>query len=122
MVDLEGRADPKAFQTALDAVLADDANTSLDFVNPWLFVALREHDSGGVQRALSNMGDDGCFDETIPFPNGWCEGLAAWVRGDASAARAALKTRETNSEDGTQPTRLCGCALRTRCGRCRARE
>ena len=92
VVDLEGRADPKAFQTALEAVLAEDANTSLDFVNPWLFVALRERDSFAVQRALSNMGDDGCFDDSIPFPNGWCEGLAAWVRGDASAARTALNS------------------------------
>ena len=92
VVDLEGRADPKAFQTALDAVLAEDANASLHFVNPWLFVALRERDSVAVQRALSNISNEGCFDENIPFPNGWCEGLAAWVRGDASAARAALNS------------------------------
>ena len=37
--------------------------------------------------------DGGCFDETIPFPNSWCEGLAAWVRGDESAARAAFEQR-----------------------------
>ena len=93
LVDLEDRADPKAFQTTIDAILADDANTSLDFVNPWLLVVLRERDSVAVQRALSNMGDGGCFDENIPFPNGWCEGLAAWVRGDESAARAAFEQR-----------------------------
>ena len=91
VVDLESRADPKAFQTALDAVLAEDANASLHFVNPWLFVALRERDSVAVQRALSNIGDEGCFDENIPFPNGWCEGLAAWVRGDESTARAGFE-------------------------------
>ncbi len=90
VVDLEGRADPKTFETAIDAILADDPNTALDFVNPWLLAVLRENVSGGVQRALSNIGEGGCSDEYIPFPNEWCEGLAAWVRGDKSTARAAF--------------------------------
>ena len=92
LVDLEDRADPKAFETRIDAILADDANAALGFVNPWLVVLLRERDSVGVQRALSNMDNGGCFDETIPFPNGWCEGLAARVRGDKSAARARFES------------------------------
>jgi len=91
LVDLESRADPKPFQTAIDAILADDANAALGFVNPWLLVVLRERDSVGAQHALSNMGIGGCFDENIPFPNGWCEGLAALVRGDESTARAGFE-------------------------------
>ena len=91
MVDLEKRADPKPFQTAIDAILADDANAALGSVNPWLLVVLRERDSVGAQQALSNMGTGGCFDENIPFPNSWCEGLAAWVRGDESTARAGFE-------------------------------
>jgi tetratricopeptide (TPR) repeat protein len=92
LVDLENRADAKPFHTTVDAILAEDANAALGFVNPWLFVLLRERDSVGAQRALSKMGDGGCFDENIPFPNGWCQGLAAWVRGDERAARAALNS------------------------------
>jgi TolB-like protein len=92
VVDLESSADPKSFHTAVDAVLTEDVNAELGFVNPWLFVLLRGPDSAGIQRALSNMGDGGCFDENIPFPKEWCEGLAAWVRGDALAARAALNS------------------------------
>ena len=92
VVDLESHADPKSFHMAVDAVLSEDANVALGFVNPWLFVLLREPDSVGVQRALSNMGVGGCFDENIPFPNGWCEGLAALARGDGSAARTALNS------------------------------
>jgi eukaryotic-like serine/threonine-protein kinase len=90
LVDLENRADPKGFETTIDAILADDANTALGFVNPWLVVLLRERNPVGVGRALSNMDNGGCFDENIPFPSGWCEGLAARVRGDDSAARAAF--------------------------------
>ena len=104
----------KPFQTTIDAILADDPNAALGFVNPWLLVVLRERDSGGVQRALSNMGDGGCFDENIPFPNGWCEGLAAWVRGDESTARAAFESarKELTEKVHNQPDYAAAlCAL-----------
>ena len=90
LVDLENRGDPKSFQTEIDAVLAEDPNAALGFVNPWLLVASRERDSVAAQHALSNMGTGGCFDENIPFPDSWCEGLAARMRGDEPAARAAF--------------------------------
>ncbi len=114
LVDLENRANPKPFQTAIDAILADDANATLGFVNPWLLAVLREDDSGSVQRALSNMGEGGCFDENIPFPNGWCDGLAAWVRGDESAAHAAFENvrKELAEEVLKQPDYAAAlCAL-----------
>jgi tetratricopeptide (TPR) repeat protein len=39
---------------------------------------------------LAAMPEDGCYDENIPFPNGWCEGLAARFRDDQPTARAAF--------------------------------
>jgi serine/threonine protein kinase/Flp pilus assembly protein TadD len=92
LVDLENRADPKAFHTAIDKILVEDPNTSLCFVNPWLFVVLRAPDPAAVQRALFNMTDCGCFDENIPFPSGWCEGQLAKWRGNESAALAAFNS------------------------------
>jgi len=114
LVDLEGRADAKAFQTTIDAILADEPNTALGFVNPWLLAVLREHDSDGVQHALSNIGEGGCFDETIPFPNDWCEGIAALVHGDESAARAAFENarKQLAEEVNNQPDYAAAlCAL-----------
>jgi hypothetical protein len=114
LVDLENHADPKAFETTVDAVLTDDANTALGFVNPWLVVLLREHNSGGIGRALSNMDNGGCFDENIPFPGGWCEGLAASVRGDDAGARAAFGNarQELATQVHSQPNYAAGlCAL-----------
>ena len=32
----------------------------------------------------------GCYEENIPFPNTWCEGLVARLRGDDRAARDAF--------------------------------
>ena len=92
LVDFEERADPKPLHTTIDTILAEDANAAPVLVNQWLFLALRERDPIAAERALSIMGGGGCFDENIPFPNGWCEGLAAWLRGDESAARAALNS------------------------------
>jgi serine/threonine protein kinase len=92
LVDLENRADPKDFHRAIDAILLEDPNTSLCFVNPWLFVVLRAPDPAAVQRALFNMTGCGCFDENIPFPSGWCEGQLAKWRGNESAALAAFNS------------------------------
>jgi TolB-like protein/tRNA A-37 threonylcarbamoyl transferase component Bud32 len=90
-VDLQSRADPKPLHTTIETILAEDPNAGPDLVNQWLFLALRERDSIAAQRALSAIPvDGGCYDENIPFPNGWCEGLTAWFRGDEPAARAAF--------------------------------
>ena len=90
LVDLEERADPKLFLSVVDAILAEDASASLCFVNPWLFLVLRAHDPAAVQRALLNTATCGCFDENIPFPGTWCDGLLAKLRGNESAARESF--------------------------------
>jgi len=80
--------------------------------------------AGGLARArfrwspacVVKYGEGGCFDETIPFPNDWCEGLASWVHGDESAARAAFENaRKELGETVRKSTGLCGLRLRTRC-------
>src|SRR5215469_7500035 len=90
LVDLEGHADPTAFHTVVDTILSENADASLCFVNPWLFLVLRAPDPTVTQRALFNMTECGCFDENIPFPSGWCEGQLAKFRGNDSAAQAAF--------------------------------
>jgi eukaryotic-like serine/threonine-protein kinase len=91
-VDLEWRADPKPLHTTIDAILAEDPSAAPVLGNQWLSLALRERDPAGARRALTAMPTDGggCYDENVPFPNSWCEGLAARFRGDETAARAAF--------------------------------
>ena len=81
---------------------------------------LREHDSDGVRRTgLSNTGEGGCFDEYIGRLNGWCEGLAAWVHGDQSAAGAAFEdARKELAEEVNNQADYAGWALRTQGGQC----
>jgi TolB-like protein/Tfp pilus assembly protein PilF len=90
LVDLEERADPGLFLGAVDAILAEDTDASLCFVNPWLFLVLRARDPIAVQRALFNTASCGCFDENIPFPSSWCDGLFAKLRGNEPAARESF--------------------------------
>jgi tetratricopeptide (TPR) repeat protein len=92
LVDLEERADPGLFLGAVDAILAEDTDASLCFVNPWLFLVLRARDPIAIQRALFNTASCGCFDENIPFPSSWCEGLLAKLRGNESATRESFNS------------------------------
>jgi len=91
-IDLESRANPKPLHAAIETILVEDPNAAPVLAVEWLFLSLRERDPDAAQRALATMpaGGGGCFDENIPFPNSWCEGLAARLRGDESAARAAF--------------------------------
>jgi tetratricopeptide (TPR) repeat protein len=89
-VDFQWRADPRPLHATIETILAQDPNAAPVLVNQWLDLALGERDPAAAERALAAMPTDGCYDENIPFPNGWCEGIAAWFRGDQIAARAAF--------------------------------
>ena len=84
-VDLESHADSRPLHTTIEAILAEDPQAAPIFFDRWLLLALRERDFAAAQRALADMPTDGCYDENIPFPNSWCLGLAARLRGDQPA-------------------------------------
>jgi len=44
------------------------------------------------------MPTGGCYDENIPFPDSWCRGLVARLRGDEPAARAAFASARRELE------------------------
>jgi TolB-like protein/Tfp pilus assembly protein PilF/tRNA A-37 threonylcarbamoyl transferase component Bud32 len=90
-VDLEWRSDPKPLHATIQTILAEDPNAAPVLVEQWLAVALRERDPAAAERAMAAMpAIGGCYDDNIPFPNSWCQGLAARLRGDEPAARAAF--------------------------------
>jgi len=97
-VDLQWRSDPKPLHTTIETVLAQDPNAAPVLVDQWLDLALSERDPAAAERALASMPTDGCYDENIPFPNSWCEGLVARLRGDESAARAAFTSARKELE------------------------
>jgi tetratricopeptide (TPR) repeat protein len=89
-IDLESRADPEPLHATIDTILARDPSSAPVLVNQWLDLVLRERDPAAAERALAAMPAGGCYEENIPFPNSWCEGLAARLRGDEPAARDAF--------------------------------
>ncbi len=75
-VDLQSRADPKPLHATIETILAQEPSAAPVLVDQWLHLALRERDPAAAERALAAMPSDGggCYDENIPFPNGWCRG------------------------------------------------
>jgi len=89
-VELEWRADLKPMHKTIETIVAQDPSAAPVIVNSWLALILRERDSAAAERALAAMPPGGCYDENIPFPNSWCEGLVARLRGDEPAAHDAF--------------------------------
>jgi tetratricopeptide (TPR) repeat protein len=111
-IDLQWRADPKPLHTTIETVLAQDPNAAPVVVIQWLDLALGEQDPAAAQRALAAMPTDGCYNENIPFPNTWCEGLVARLRGDERAAHAAFtaaqkELEQTVRDQPSYPQGLC---------------
>ena len=96
-IDLESHANPKPLHTTIETILGEEPSAAPFLADEWLVLSLRERDPAAAARALAAMpaSGSGCYDESIPFPNTWCQGLVARLRGDETAARAAfIKARE----------------------------
>ena len=89
-VDLLWRADPSPLHTTIETALTKDPNAAPFIVLHWLDLAFCERDPVAAEHALAAMPTGGCYDENIPFPDSWCRGLVARLRGDEPAARAAF--------------------------------
>src|SRR5206468_5372231 len=80
-VDLQSHSDPTPLHTTIDTALARDPKTAPFIVLQWLDLAFSERDAPAAERALAAMPRGGCYDENIPFPDSWCRGLVARLRG-----------------------------------------
>ena len=111
-VAAEWHADLKPLHTTIETVVADNPSAPPVVVYRWLDLALRERDSAAAERALAVMPSGGCYDENIPFPTSWCEGLVARIRGDERAAhdafiRARNELEQTLRNDSGYAQGLC---------------
>ena len=92
------KSDTKPLRAAIHDILAGNPNAAPIVAGEWLPLALYERDPAAAQRALAAMPPGGCYQASIPFPNAWCEGLAARMRGDQQAAHAAFVNARTELE------------------------
>jgi TolB-like protein/class 3 adenylate cyclase/Flp pilus assembly protein TadD len=89
-VELNWHADPRPLISTIEAFVAEDSSEAKHLAYAWLPGALCKRDYDGARRALAALPIDGCYDNTIPVPRSWCEGVVAQFRGDNVAAHAAF--------------------------------
>jgi serine/threonine protein kinase/TolB-like protein/lipopolysaccharide biosynthesis regulator YciM len=101
-VDLQWRANAKPLRTTIETILAEDPNAAPLLVEQWRVLAFSQRDAAAADRAMAAMPSDGCYDDNIPFPNSWCRGLAARLRGEESTAHAAFSEARKELEQKAQ--------------------
>jgi TolB-like protein/class 3 adenylate cyclase/Tfp pilus assembly protein PilF len=89
-IELNWHADPGPLISTVDALVAENSGEAKHLAWVWIRGALCKRDYDGARRALAALPMDGCYDDTIPIPRFWCEGVVAQLRGDKAAASSAF--------------------------------
>ena len=98
LVELDWRADIKAFQATLAAVIAENPSAASDVDNP--DYALCERTAAAAARALMNYPRDGRTTEYgINCPRAYWEGVVAGWQGDSAKAQAAFTAARSEVEN-----------------------
>jgi TolB-like protein len=84
-------------ETIHDVIAKNPASTS-SIADLWFDLALCEHDNAEIAQALAVISETGSQPEFVTLPRFFCQGLAARVRGDEPAARAAFMTARNELE------------------------
>src|SRR5438876_426648 len=104
LVELEWKANTKPLRETIANVLAERPESAHDVAAQWFYVALCERDQAAIDQALAAIPASGTSVD-VNFPLSFCKALAARVKGDEVAARAAfMKAREeVNKTVNEQP-------------------
>jgi len=111
-VELDWHADTRPLLSTINAILAEDPREAKNIAGLWLRGSLCNRDFDGALRALGALPIAGCYQETIPFPRTWCEGVVAQLRGDKAPAHAAFTSMRAEAaklvaEQPDYPEGLC---------------
>jgi serine/threonine-protein kinase len=91
-IELRWHADPRPLSSTVEAIVAENPSEGKNVAQLWLEGSLCGRDLDGATRALAALPIAGCYDDRVPFPRAWCEGVVAWMRDDKAAAHAAFTT------------------------------
>jgi len=78
--ELYWHANTRPLRSTINAIIAEDSREAENIAQLWLEVSLCERDFDGARRALAALPIAGCYDDFIPFPRIWCEGVVAQMR------------------------------------------
>jgi TolB-like protein/class 3 adenylate cyclase/Flp pilus assembly protein TadD len=111
-VELDWHADTRPLLSTIEFILAKDSREAKNVAELWLRGSLCGRDFDSARRALAALPVAGCYQDAIPFPRAWCEGVVAQMRGDKTAAHAAFTSTRTEAvklvaEQRDYPEGLC---------------
>jgi len=111
-IELNWHADPRPLISTIEAFVAQDSSEAKHLAWIWIRGALCKRDYYGARRALDVLPIDGCYDDSIPFPRTWCEGVVARLGNDKAAAYAAFtntrsETAKLVADQPDYPEGLC---------------
>jgi len=111
-IELDWHADTRPLLSTVEKILAEDSREAKNIAELWLRGFLCKRDFDSASRAFAALPAAGCYQQTIPFPRSWCEGVVAQLRGDKAAADAAFaRTRNEAAklvaEQPDYPEGLC---------------
>jgi serine/threonine protein kinase/Tfp pilus assembly protein PilF len=96
-MELYWHADLRPLRSTVEKIVADDPREGKNIAQLWLEGSLCARDVDGATRALAALPIAGCYEDRIPFPRAWCEGVVARLRGDNAAAHAAFISARTEA-------------------------
>ena len=96
VVDLDSRADVRAFQKTLAALLREDPDCGPDVDDP--STALCERTREAAERSLAHYPREGAANNGVLTPHAYWEGVVARWEGDGARARAAFLAARTEVE------------------------
>src|SRR5207245_1147520 len=74
-VELDWHADTRPLLSTIEAILSQDSREVKNIAQVWLRGSLCKRDFDGALRALPALPVAGCYQDVIPFPRSWCEGV-----------------------------------------------
>jgi TolB-like protein/class 3 adenylate cyclase/Tfp pilus assembly protein PilF len=89
-VELNWHADPRPLTSTVDDIVAGDPGEAKNIAFLWLRGCLCTRDFECAQRAMDALPIDGGYDDIIPVPRSWCEGVVTQLRADKAAANGAF--------------------------------
>jgi serine/threonine-protein kinase len=97
LTELSWHADPRPLISTIEAIVAEDSSEAKNIAWAWVRGSLCKRDFDAALRALAALPIDGCYDDRIPVPRFWCEGVVAQMCGDKAAAHAAFTSARTEA-------------------------
>jgi TolB-like protein/Tfp pilus assembly protein PilF len=96
-IELRWHADPRPLRSTVEAILTEDPREGKNIAELWLEQSMCQRDPNEAARALAALPITGCYDDRIPFPRAWCEGIVARLGDDRAAAQSAFTSARTEA-------------------------